>query len=536
MGVDAIYGSIHCNSATMSLTEGITPDVGTLILPVSAAGRIPRKANLVLRDGLGGSVQIADVYALAGSLRKLPGGNEVSVQVADRRCLWQWGQVSQYLAAYNQPDADGSANHERSLAMLIYDCFDALPGIAGSHVDDPLASGVFPPVSWDAANAAQAAQDLCDQFGLAISLSPAGRVTAAPAYSRDVPWPAGQCERLETESAPLLKPAVIRIVGARIVNEHTFEDLEPVGLEKDGTIRAIGDLSYTPAHGWGDEPPITFPNLAGGTYNGTAYTADEARELARKCLWTWYAITNSTDRELLPLLDVRAEVVAHQGNDERGRPYIDSENARWDGTKWQADAKGRISSGFSLDRELGIVMFEEPVYAATTTGASHGGLAAPDMDLRAAYEMVAFYSYDYTVAGGVPGTVMQHRVPELRQWEIGLVAQNTAALDAYAWQVARRLAERFSAAGPEARAYPRIVAATPKGLLRSVQWTADADQGAGTVVQKVLDFPSLDGMPAYEEKLRRRRQQVLLDRFDAFERTDRSGYSMGLKPPMGGRF
>ena len=515
----------------MSLTAGITPDVGTLVLPATARGRVPLTGSLVLRDGNGGSVTLDKIYSLEETTQELPGGDEISVQVADRRCLWGWGQVSEYLRTWNQPNVDGSANQERALSLLVSDCLAALPGVGGRTMQVPF--NVFPPVQWDAANAAQALQDLCDEFGLIVSMSPGGQVDVTP-LEQAVGWPGGPYKAKEAGTGGKVKPAKIVIAGSRIVNEMTFEDLAAVGLEIDGTIRAINDLSYKPAAGWGTEP-ITFPNVSGGTYNGTAYTAEEAKELARKCIWKWYAIANTQLRALLPLLDVRSEIAESQGTEEHGKPYVESENAEWDGTKWKKDAKGRISTGFTVDNELGIVKFAEHVYSITTEGGSHGGLVAPDIDLQAAYEMIAYYRHEHAVAGGVQGTIMIHKVPDLRQWEIEMAAQNKDVLDAYAAQVATRLERQFTAGGPEARTYPRIVNVWPGGVLRSVQWSVSTGGGATTTLQKNFDRPTVDGMPAYEEKLRRRRQRVVLDRADNWTRGRTEGEGVGVKA-RGGTF
>ena len=523
MGVDATFGGLHCRSAAMSLTAGITPDVGTLVMPATARGRVPLKARLVLRDGNGGSVTLPGIYSLEGTTQELPGGKEISVQVADRRCLWAWDEISY---AWNRLNVDGSENPERSLHLLLADLVAHLPGArTGSLV---ATAGIYPPVAWDQDNTAQALQELCDEFGLIASMSVSGKVHVTSA-DEAAGWPGGPYKAKETGTGGKLKPAKIVIAGAPLVNEKTFEDLVAVGLEIDGTIRPIADLSYKPASGWGTEP-ITFPNVSGGTYNGTAYSAEEARELARKCIWKWYALdlTDNERKQYLPLLDVRSEIVESQGNEEHGKPYVNSENAQWDGTSWKKDAKGRISSGFTIDNELGIVKFEEPVYSITTEGGSHGGLVAPDIDLRAAYEQkpdpddareqICSYYYARAVAGGAAGTKLLHKIPELRVWYITGTAQNEANVEAYAKLVAQRLERQFTGGGPEARTYPRIVNATPRGVLRSVQWTVSTGGGATTTIQKNFDRPIVDGMPAYEEKLRRRRQRVVLNKVDHGQR------------------
>jgi len=100
--------------------------------------------------------------------------------------------------------------------------------------------------------------------------------------------------------------------------------------------------------------------------------------------------------------------------------------------------------------------------------------------------------------------------------------------------VAEKLALQFSAGGPSSRSYPRIVDFTPKGQMRSVQWHVDGQAGATTTIQKNFDQPAIEGMPPYEEKLKRRRESVALDRIDS--RTRKAGESVGDVLARGGRF
>lgn len=525
MPVNALYGGIPCRSASMSLTQGITPDVGTLVIPTWCAGRIPAKADLVLSDGNDGLVRFLDMYHIEGTEQELPGGREISIQIADRRCLWKWNFLQLGQIAWNQPNPDGTAKKERALVTLLHDCLSALSGARWQVMHD--VPEAYPPVRWpDPTNAAAAAQALCDEFGLGISLAPWGSVNVE-SLAADHPFPPGPVSGREAGQSVQMKPASIWIIGSNNVYEKTFSDLVAVGIEIDGTVRPIDELSYKPAHGWGAEP-LTFPNLAAGSYGGENYTADEARELARKAVWKWYSLKNA-DRAFLPLLDVRSELVLNQGVKERGRPYVLSELAVWDGTVWVKLPKQRISEGFTLDCAAGIVKFDEPIYTVQNEGAAAGAIIAPDMDLRAAYESSAPYGFEYIVAGGVPGTALYHSVPALRLWWIDGDTDPFAESDMndYARKVAEQLARPFSVAAPESRTYPRITAIRPGGTIRAVRWSVDGQSGAMTRVEKGFDLPD-PGMPAFEERLARRKTRVVLERLERQSEVDAADESMGL--------
>jgi len=436
----------------------------------------------------------------------------VSIQVADQRVLWKWGRIS---GVYNQPAADGSANQELPADVLLRDALLAAPGV--SSVNSTAPSYIYPPVAWRAENPASAAQELCEQLHLGISISPSGQVYVRSLDSYNPAFPSGYQTADEATTGNLVKPAKIVVIGAQHIVDVTFEDLIAVGLEIDGTVRPIADLSYAPAHGWGSEP-LTFPSLAGGTYGGTAYTKQEAQELARKCIWRWYALdlTDDEREQYLPLCGTLAETATVDGNEEHRPPYVESTRAIFDGTKWIKLDQGVINVPFTLDRAAGLVKFTEPVYTVSTDGASATAIVAPTMDLRAAYEMKwwqddCHYVYEYNVRGGIAGTEHVHHVPELRAFYASPFPENGSDLDAYAAQIAVKIAGEYNEDGPASRSYPAIKNVTPAGTIRSVQWDV-SERGATTVVQKNFDAPAVSTMPSYKEKLRRREQKVVVQK------------------------
>jgi len=508
MGVTAMFGGIRCHSAEMSLSLGVSPDVGTLVFPATDAGRIPKTGSLVLRDGRGGSVTITHVYALEGTLEEMPGTKEISVQVADLRLLWKWASVR---GVYNEPNADGTENQEVDTQGLIEACLTALPNIASSWLECP--SGIYLPVRWQRESAAAALQALCDATALGVALAPDGRVYVSPLYAGGPALPGGGVTARQTTQTAAVTPAAIRIVGAPVVDEETFS-LEAVGVEIDGTVRAVDNLSYTPSHGWATEP-LTFPNIAAGTYNSIAYTADEARELATRSVWRWYScgFTAAQRKRYLPFLPALARTDTIDGVEGRGEPWVLASYGHFDGTIWQKVAKTYIAEGWTLDSANGIVKFLRPLFDVQTDGEKATRLAEPDIELRAAFERWdtanscrELYEYSHTLAGGVSGTELVHKAAELREYRIGSSSQNGTHLNTYAAKVAVRLAQEFSRAGPAARVYPRIVNQTPRGTLRAVRWSVSPTGGASTRIEQNFDTPP-PWMPSYDEQRRRRRAE-----------------------------
>jgi hypothetical protein len=379
----------------------------------------------------------------------------------------------------------------------------------------------WPAVKWEEANPAVAAQQLAEELGLAIYLHADGRVTAEP-IDKIVDWPSGAFSEHEHSVSSRLKPAKIEVVGPKIINEVTFSDLVAVGVEIDGTIVPLDDLSYTPYEGlggWAIES-FDFPMVTGGTFNGIAYTEEEARELAKKCVFRWYML-KTADWDKLPLLDVRAEVVEAQGESQRGKPYVIADNASFNGSTWiklAATADG-LGIDFTLDGELGLVKFAEPVFTVTGPGWKSTRKEPASVSLRAAYYTSSRYRREIALIGGETGTTQQHQAPDLQQWNIEGTAQNDTELNAHADTLLERLRDAYYVAGPERRTYPGILAVNPSGDIRSVQWSASPSGGAVTVLQVNYDEPNIAGMPNYEEKWRRRVTWVKLGELESEQRT-----------------
>jgi hypothetical protein len=511
--VDARYGDIRCRSAQFSLTMGISPDIGTLVIPVEALPVLPQKADLWLCDGVG-QVIFRDLYALMNTVRDLPGGKEVMIQIADRRVLWKWAAIN---GSYNQPGA-GITLLDKSARDLLDLALNACPNVPGVSVDYDVLW--WPAVAWDEANPAVAAKELAEDLGMAIYLGPDGWVHVEK-VDKVVPWPSGATSEEEVSNSSRLKPEKIEVVGPKIINEETFTGLVAVGMEIDGTIVPIDDLSYKPyvgLGGWSIES-FDFPMVSSGTFNGVAYTEEEARELAKKCIYRWY-IVKSADWSKLPLLDVRAEVVEVDGQSQRAKPYVIADNASFNGSTWvtlAATADG-LGIDFTLDGELGLVKFDEPVYTVTGPGWKATAKAAADVSLRAAYYTSSRYRREISLVGGEAGT-QQHQAPELQQWNIEGTPQNDTELNASADTLLDRLKAAYEVPGPQRRTYPGILDIRPSGELRSVQWRVSPGEGALTVLQKHYDEPSLPGVPNADEKWRRRLTWVRLGELESEQRT-----------------
>jgi len=194
--------------------------------------------------------------------------------------------------------------------------------------------------------------------------------------------------------------------------------LEPVGIEEDGTLKPIDELSYKPTAGWDGEYPGEFSGVV-DKMEGDRYF----QELARRSVWRYFQITTDDKtggalkipnykgkpitkiEELLPIF---SESVAfhkdlppndfynyrtmpliwgmHVNGSMNGRIAYDtnanSPNAEaWRKEPFDVDDAVIEWVDFSVDCERGLFIFNEPIYAYDLS-ASETGFKTPKLTAR----------------------------------------------------------------------------------------------------------------------------------------------------------
>ena len=158
--------------------------------------------------------------------------------------------------------------------------------------------------------------------------------------------------------------------------------LEAVGLESDGSIQKIDDLSYRPASGWSD---IDFPYFANVVGNSSGVLVLNYRELAKLSVFRWYRIKVpveipgfgqiTTIEQILPLEDEQVETVDEDGV-KNNKPasvhgiwfpnFEDLSNVVTALSPTIQDV-ARYNRPFAIDRQTGIVKFADPVFRNSET-------------------------------------------------------------------------------------------------------------------------------------------------------------------------
>lgn len=367
-GLNGILSCSYTNS------HGITPGVAQLTC-VPQPEWEPETGELVLFDGVT-SIPLPDCKVENHAIDSQPSGHTWQIAILDRRWKWRWGEIS---GAYNLRGADGTVivRTEKTPVEIINTLLTAM-GEAIAYDTSAVDDTARPLVQWDHDVPAVKLQELCEQLGLRIvyRISDNTVQLETPGIGADLPT-GGELDDSLTVDPPE-RPDRIKCVGAK-VRWQVQLTLEAVGLDTDGQIKPIAELSYTPTTGWASTFPPYFANLA---------TA-EANRLARMTVYRWYRIT-VTDasgagtvflpgfgrilfiEQILPLWDETLETAVDSGdNAVAGRPrkaYLSGIYARADlGVHTNTAAGTSYKEPFTIDKENGIVQFSKYAFRWVAT-------------------------------------------------------------------------------------------------------------------------------------------------------------------------
>ncbi len=505
-------------TASFTLTQGTTPSTGT----ITALGwdAFPSTGYLHLGDS-NITLRIGPLYVT--ETRNIEGkeGKICIAVVADSRVLWKFGFAC---GVYNQPDKSGQVETKtfRELVEIILDS----PGHQHSIIWPRNVYQILPPaVSWEGTAPANALQELCDRYGLSVGFDIANQVYIAPINIKRN-WPNTPPIQRGGNYSLGPYPSHVLILGSRIIDEIWFYNLVPVGLELDGTIKEIDELSYKPAGvNWGLAAVNDFMNIDA-----------KYRAVAKKCIYKWYQwrytksqwpdqnqgtlrpLTVEQRRMYLPWLSEISTIVTQDGVTEHGQPYVHLTNAYYyDGTVWVPTGEETARDGFTIDGNRAIVMFERitAVYVPSTRPDAQEFQPA-EVSVRASFELNSnsindYYQY-YRAVGwrGIPEKV--HREPSLVLYRINGIDQTNVVrtvggikyigdLDSYAKEIAEvyRIGVFADRRGTKGGTWPGLLHYACYGEMRSITWTV-SKAGATTDISGGSEEVSLM-LPPYEERV-----------------------------------
>jgi hypothetical protein len=386
-------GVVNVKSATMNWTHGISPSRCTIELTPQPGGVAPTGTlTLMFGDSV---VSFPNCCADHGSAEFTGSGEIWQLQILDRRYKWAWGEIS---GSYNLRWSDGTINEstKRSPRQLARLCLDAM-GEKSANCN-ALPSDGNPTVEWSYTNPADALAELCDLYGCYVVLGLDNRVRLCK-IGQGKSLPDGAILSYGCDANPPEKPGKLGIACGPNRYQVDF-DLEAVGLDTDGSVKLINDLSYKPSAGW---------NVADYPFY-LDVTATRDRELAVATVYKWYRVKEpisvpgydgvvSSRIQVLPIIGQQCSTSEQTASD--GKKVLQDDDAQVYGVwfaRYDLDTNSATSMtpmeantlgtticrrSWSLDEARGIVQFGEPIYKNTAADGAAHSYGAPELRLRA---------------------------------------------------------------------------------------------------------------------------------------------------------
>ncbi len=378
-GLFRFPGIFSILGGSFTLAHGTAPSYAIIRLSPQANFAAPQ-GTLEITYGGDPPIQFPDCKIDIARLDVGSGGQVWTLRIADRRWKWAFGEIT---GRYNlvKPGGRIDLDTEKSpqdLATLL------LKEMGEVRFDvSQLPNETRPYVEWASDNPAEMLSRLCDTLGCRVVLQLDNRVKICR-LGDGGSLPTARIMGGGFGFDPPEKPDAIKVVCAPTQYQARII-LEAVGLDTDGTVKLIKDLSYNPhgegePHGWVAEYPETFGSLIG------ADTLSESiRALALRTVYRWYRIKEMATGDLVvpgrkgPLKDIRQILPLQEnlldiesGIATLGERYPQAMHATVYGSFYDnsTDPKTFVNKpagtqypgSFSIDTERGIVQFNEPVY------------------------------------------------------------------------------------------------------------------------------------------------------------------------------
>lgn len=301
-----------------------------------------------------------------------------ALSIFDRRWKWLYGEIS---GRYNirNPDMGGGLlgnsidpNYQATPQQLAALCLQAM-GETNFDVT-LLPQTTYPETSWANENPARALQQLVEELGCRVVLQAQDSILIVPT-AVGLFLPDGPVLADSLTINPPERPDSLKVVCGKTRYQLSFK-LEAVGQDVDGTIVPIDQLSYTPTTGWASE----FPGFCANVSDTPNSAGQVPQQYAQRTVCRWYRIAlanpdgstplyvpsyGTIDRleQLLPIEEDRVDTFIDNEGQVRSLPALVfgvycSEDLGFVNT----DPGTIYGRGFSIDREKGIVQFDNPVY------------------------------------------------------------------------------------------------------------------------------------------------------------------------------
>lgn len=515
----ATFPGLQITRADFLFTHGINPSVAVAyavaVAPGAAYGDLVFSCNgealLTFKDCA------IEQSTLTPPITKR--GFRMRIAIVDRRWKWRYQYVS---GRYNVRKSDSTVREdtEKTYRELLEIVLEAL-GEADYEIVLPEENLEAPAVEWYKERADLQLAWLCDRIGCLIVLGLDNRIYIGPNGMGPIYPPNGLEFEPYIDTYPADHPAEVHAVFAPTRFQMKVQ-LEAVGLDTDGAVKPIDELSY--AVDWESEIPGVWGSVPDG----------EERQLARDTVYRWFRVKEFagggldlpvdeyTISEIDDILPILPGLVTASENNYPTRPFVDGYffNSDLKGINEEEDAFARWDDAFVLDYEHGIVKFPYPVYKVTSAGAR----TIPELYLNCAFEarsdpMGGKWGYEYAYAIGQQLSVgagyvqvdqadaFQYVVQNYADEEPTDITENTTVVEEQGGFLARSFALHYEAVPQMSMQWNGIIPYPVCGNVHTMRWQVGGGP-AMTWGGKNLDYRHM--APSYpERKLRHETRRAL---------------------------
>lgn len=301
------FGNIQgVESVSYSLSRGIQPSVCTVQMPLNVSGLDRKPKTMYFSDGIR-TVQFADcIISDVSPATDGEGFQVMSIAILDRRWKYSFGQIS---GTYNVRTAgeiqSATKKTPRELATLIFEAMGEKKFDVSRMPND-----TYPFTEWNLSTPGAALEELCDAVNAYVCL---GHDDVLRIFKDD--------DGQEIPNSPSsssgkgfdfgAQPGQVGVASGLMMWEFDFP-LEPVGLDVDGKIKPIDELSFVPdvfysddgedIGGWKYVDPVTMNGVQGhGSVSNRRETYINEIKLAKETVWRWYRIGIPEKLKTMPL-------------------------------------------------------------------------------------------------------------------------------------------------------------------------------------------------------------------------------------------
>jgi hypothetical protein len=402
-----------------------------------------------------------------------------------------------------------------------------------------------PEIQWDYTLPSLALSNLADDVGCVVVLGLDDVVRVVPKnWGTEIP-PRSLAISYSATLDPPETPREIICVGA-ITRYQVDVDLEPVGLDVDGEVKPINDLSYAP-----ENAPKKTPWAIADVRLFNCVSNSQARELARESVFRWYRIKTPitipgrkekiTDLDrVLPIENSQVELQSVLGEKhfrpawvygawynygEGGEPYTEDP----DKERLKNEPNMIYPYGFSIDQKSGIVKFADPVYLTPEDDdgeyfGDDGALGRPTMPAKIKLRVAvgvrdgqtrAFERFERRRRLGGYGPAEYRRHDDVVHTlhishDDGKLVDSKKQTDQVAGHKIDADIRDYDNKNPVLVSYPGFLVVSPTGAIQQVTWELSRSGKATTRVARQIE--ELHLAPSYRQKRRIERDRKYIEK------------------------